>query len=74
MRRMRLSRIRLCGAIFAVILSLGGCTTIVTAPVELTGAVISTSFDIIGSAGGAIVNTVTGGESDDEEAKEEKEE
>jgi len=41
-----------------------GCTQIVTAPVKLAGAVVSTTFDVAGAAGGAVVNTVTGGSSD----------
>jgi len=40
-----------------------GCTQIVTAPVKLAGAVVGTTFDVVGSAGGAVVNTVTGGSS-----------
>ena len=41
-----------------------GCTTLVTAPIEVTGAVVSTTFNMVGAAGGAVVNTVTGGSSD----------
>jgi len=45
----------------------GGCTQVVTAPVKLAGAVVSTTLDVAGSAGGAVVNTVTGGGSDGDE-------
>jgi len=41
-----------------------GCTQIVTAPISLAGAAVSTTLDIAGAAGGAVVNTVTGGSSD----------
>jgi len=46
------------------IILLSGCTQIVTAPVKLAGAVVSTSLNVAGAAGGAVVNTVTGGSSD----------
>jgi len=49
-----------------IILLLAGCTQVVTAPIKLAGAVVSTTFDVAGAAGGAVVNTVTGG-SDDED-------
>jgi len=42
-----------------------GCTQIVTAPISVAGAVVSTSLDVAGAAGGAVVNTVTGGSSDE---------
>ncbi len=41
-----------------------GCTQIVTAPISLAGSAVSTTLDVAGSAGGAIVNTVTGGSDD----------
>ena len=44
-----------------------GCTQVVTAPVKLAGAVVSTTFDVAGAAGGAVVNTVTGGGSEKDE-------
>jgi len=44
-----------------------GCTQVVTAPVKLAGAVVSTTFDVAGAAGGAVVNTVTGGSDDKDE-------
>ena len=43
---------------------ISGCTQIVTAPVSLAGSVVSTTLDVAGSAGGAVVNTVTGGSDD----------
>ena len=42
-----------------------GCTQIVTAPIAVAGKVVTTTFDIAGAAGGAIVNTVSGGSKDD---------
>ena len=54
--------------IFAIVASLfilSGCTQIVTAPISLAGKAVSTTLDVAGSAGGAVVNTVTGGSSDD---------
>jgi hypothetical protein len=42
-----------------------GCTQIVTAPISLAGAVVDTTLDVAGSAGGAVVNTITGGDSKD---------
>ncbi len=44
-----------------------GCTQVVTAPVKLAGAVVTTTFDVAGAAGGAVVNTVTGGGSDEDD-------
>ncbi len=41
-----------------------GCTQVITAPVKLAGAVVGTTLDVAGAAGGAVVNTVTGGSSD----------
>ncbi len=42
---------------------INGCTQIVTAPIAVAGKIATTTIDIAGSAGGAIVNTVTGGKS-----------
>ncbi len=56
-------------ALIAILISLiiiNGCTTLVTAPIEVTGAVVSTTLNMAGAAGGAIVNTVTGGSKDDD--------
>jgi len=52
--------------LFAIIalFIINGCTQIVTAPISLAGTAVSTTLDIAGSAGGAVVNTVTGGSSD----------
>ena len=46
------------------IFTLSGCTQIVTAPVSLAGKAVSTTVDVAGSVGGAIVNTVSGGSKD----------
>ncbi len=43
---------------------INGCTQIVTAPISLAGKAVTTTLDVAGSAGGAIVNTVTGGSDD----------
>ncbi len=50
--------------LLALLLLLSGCTQVVTAPVKLAGAVVGTTLDVAGAAGGAVVNTVTGGSSD----------
>ena len=50
-----------------ILFLLSGCTQIVTAPISLAGAVVSTTLDVAGAAGGAVVNTVTGGSSDKED-------
>ncbi len=47
-----------------ILLLLSGCTQIVTVPIYVTGAVVSTTIDITGAAVGAVVG------SDDEEEKE----
>lgn len=52
--------------IIPIILILSGCTQIVTAPISVAGAVVGTTLDVAGSAAGAVVNTVTGGNSDKE--------
>jgi len=52
-------------ALIASLFILGGCTQIVTAPISLAGSAVSTTLDVAGSAGGAVVNTVTGGSDDD---------
>ena len=48
--------------IFAFFMS--ACTQIVTAPISLAGTAVSTTLDVAGSAGGAVVNTLTGGSDD----------
>ncbi len=52
--------------IYIIILSTG-CTQIITAPISLAGAVVGTTLDVAGSAGGAVVNTVTGGSSSEDD-------
>jgi len=52
--------------LIASLFIISGCTQIVTAPISLAGKAVSTTFDVVGSAGGAVVNTVTGGSSDDD--------
>ncbi len=52
-------------ALITTLFILSGCTQIVTAPISLAGKAVSTTLDVAGSAGGAVVNTVTGGSSDD---------
>ena len=47
--------------IFLLIPILSGCTQIVTAPISLASTVVSSTIDVAGAAGGAVVNTVTGG-------------
>ena len=44
--------------------SISGCTQVVTAPIKIAGAVVSTTIDVAGSA----AHAVTG--SDDDEEKE----
>ena len=51
-------------ALVASLFILSGCTQIVTAPVSLAGSAVSTTLDVAGSAGSAVVNTVTGGSDD----------
>ncbi len=43
-----------------------GCTQIVTAPISIAGKAVTTTLDIAGAAGGAVVNTVTGGDSNND--------
>jgi len=47
-----------------ITLFFNACTQVVTAPISLAGKAVSTTLDVAGSAGGAIVNTVTGGSDD----------
>ena len=53
--------------LIASLFIISGCTQIVTAPISLAGKAVSTTLDVVGSAGGAVVNTVTGGSSDDDD-------
>ena len=50
-----------------LLFALGGCTSIVTAPIEVTSSVVGAGFHMVGAAGGAVVDTVTGGTNEDEE-------
>ncbi len=50
--------------LFLIPLFFIGCTQIVTTPISLAGKAVSTTLDVAGSAGGAVVNTVTGGSDD----------
>ena len=43
---------------------LNGCTQIVTAPISIAGSAVGATLDVAGAAGGAVVNTVTGGDDD----------
>ena len=57
------------------LLLLQGCTSIITAPIDVASSVVGAGFHMVGAAGGAVVNTVTGGEhyknsADDEETAE----
>ena len=47
-----------------ILVLLSGCTQVVTAPIKIAGAVVSTTIDVTGSAVGAVVG------SDDEDEKE----
>jgi uncharacterized protein YceK len=42
--------------------SMSGCTQIVTAPISIAGAAVGATLDVAGSAGGAVVKTVSGGD------------
>ena len=46
------------------VLIFSGCTSIITAPIDLASSVVGAGIDLAGSAGGAVVNTVTGGSDD----------
>ena len=52
--------------ILGIIGWLGGCTQVVTAPIAVTGAVAEAGINMVGAAGGAVVNTVTGGDDEEE--------
>jgi uncharacterized protein YceK len=45
---------------------LGGCTQVVTAPISVAGSVVEAGFGMVGAAGGAVVDTVTGGDDEEE--------
>jgi len=57
-----LKKLTLYSIMISVLLS--GCTQVVTAPIYVAGAVVSTTIDVTGSAVGAVVG------SDDEDEKE----
>jgi hypothetical protein len=46
---------------------LAGCTQIVTAPISVAGSVVEAGFGMVGAAGGAVVDTVTGGDEEEED-------
>ncbi len=46
---------------------ISGCTQIVTAPISLASTVVSSTLDVAGAAGGAVVHTITGGGSKDDD-------
>jgi hypothetical protein len=48
--------------ITSLLLALGGCTQVVTAPIKIAGAAAGATLDVAGSAAGAVVNTATGGD------------
>jgi hypothetical protein len=39
-----------------ILFSFSGCTQVVTAPIYVAGAVVSTSIDVTGSAVGAVID------------------
>ena len=50
-----LKNITIVSIMFVVLLS--GCTQVITAPIEITGAVISTTIDVTSSAVGAVAGS-----------------
>ena len=50
--------------VFAILLGLTGCTSIVTAPIEVAGSVAGAGISMVGAAGGAVVDVATGGDDD----------
>ncbi len=44
-----------------LLLASTGCTSIITAPIDVASSVVGAGFHMVGAAGGAVVNTVTGG-------------
>jgi len=47
-------------------IGVSGCTSIVTAPISVASSVVEAGFGMVGAAGGAVVDTVTGGGNDEE--------
>jgi len=52
--------------LLSFLLLFNGCTTLVTAPIEVAGSVASAGISMAGAAGGAVVDIATGGDDDDE--------
>jgi hypothetical protein len=50
---------------FFLVASFTGCTQMVTTPIAVTGAVAEAGIHMVGAAGGAVVDTVTGGGDDE---------
>jgi uncharacterized protein YceK len=50
-----------------VLIAGSGCTQVVTAPIAVTSSVVEAGFNMVGAAGGAVVNTVTGGGDEEED-------
>jgi len=44
-----------------------GCTSIITAPIDVTSSVVSAGFHMVGAAGGAVTNIITGGSDSDDD-------
>ncbi|WP_148224954.1 hypothetical protein [Nitratifractor salsuginis] len=42
-----------------------GCTSIVTAPIDVASSVVGAGFHMVGAAGGAVVDTVSGGKDEE---------
>ena len=49
--------------ILIIVLVISGCTQVVTAPIKITGAVVSSTIDIVG----ATAHAVAGNDDEDEE-------
>ncbi|WP_292658150.1 hypothetical protein [Nitratifractor sp.] len=47
---------------------LSGCTSVITAPIDVASSVVGAGFHMVGAAGGAVVNTVTGGKTYSEDS------
>ena len=50
--------------LITLIVFITGCTQVVTAPIAVAGKVVTTTIDVAGAAGGAVVNTISGGSDD----------
>lgn len=48
--------------IISAIFVASACTQVVTAPISIAGATAGAALDVAGSAAGAVVHTVTGGD------------